>query len=57
MKRMNNFYFCSFDHVSNHQIKTTLVRNVQGVLKDNEYNPSMIKSMPALSALFSAYQL
>ena len=39
-----DFSFHSFDHVSNRQVNTTLICNIQGVLKDNEYDPTMIKS-------------
>ena len=34
---------CSFDHTSNRHVNTILIRNIQGVLKENEYDPTMIK--------------
>ena len=37
-----NLHF-SFDHVSNRQVNTMLIRNIQGVLKENEYDPNIIK--------------
>ena len=37
-----NFSFHSFDHVSNCQVNTTLIRNIHGVLKDNEYDPTVM---------------
>ena len=35
--------FCSFDHTSNCHVNTILICNIQGVLKENEYDPTMIK--------------
>ena len=39
-----NFSFHSYDHVSNRQVNITLIHNIQGVLKENKYDPTMIKS-------------
>ena len=35
--------FCSFDHTSNRHVNTILIRNIQGVLKENEYDPTITK--------------
>ena len=35
-------FLYSFDHVSNQEFNSTLIRNVQGVVKD-EYDTTMIK--------------
>ena len=35
--------FCSFALTSNLHVNTILIRNIQGLLKENEYDPTIIK--------------
>ena len=35
--------FCSFDYTSNRHVNAILIRNIQDVLKENEYDPTIIK--------------
>ena len=43
ISKLNLIICCSFDHTSNHHVNTILIRNIQGVIKENEYDPTMIK--------------